>query len=269
MIASSAALGVAMAGYGVASTCFGALLLWGKTHLGTWAHRALLIALIAHVVFLASDYWSPLHRPALHIHHALAWTSLLMVVGYVLASTRHHMHTLGAFVVPLSLVFLAGAAIGLDPDPTSFPASRLVLSIHVGLNIVGIALLALAFAIALAYILQEKLLRRRQLGGMFQHLPPLETLDRVGLYCVGAGFISLTMGILLGIAWILNGHSTASPMRLGHSFAIASWVVYASVLALRLAWGWRGRRAALGTVVGFLCALVGVGAYWVRAYELS
>ena len=48
-------------------------------------------------------------------------------------------------------------------------------------------------------------------------------------------------------------------------FALIAWVLFAAVLLLRLAAGWRGRRAAIGTIVGFLCTAAVLVSYMVRA----
>ena len=46
---------------------------------------------------------------------------------------------------------------------------------------------------------------------------------------------------------------------------IATWWVFAAILGLRVMSGWRGRRAALGTIVGFLCAVSVLAFYVLRA----
>ena len=47
-------------------------------------------------------------------------------------------------------------------------------------------------------------------------------------------------------------------------FAMVSWALFAAVLLLRLAAGWRGRRAAIGTILGYASAVVVLLFYAVR-----
>ncbi len=47
-------------------------------------------------------------------------------------------------------------------------------------------------------------------------------------------------------------------------FGYATWLLIAAVLLLRLVAGWRGRRAAYGTVAGFACAVMVLLIYLVR-----
>jgi ABC-type uncharacterized transport system permease subunit len=52
----------------------------------------------------------------------------------------------------------------------------------------------------------------------------------------------------------LESLTGAASIRAGLGYA--TWVLVAGVLTLRLAAGWRGRRAAYGTIAGVVCVLV-------------
>jgi ABC-type transport system involved in cytochrome c biogenesis permease subunit len=69
------------------------------------------------------------------------------------------------------------------------------------------------------------------------------------------GFPMLTFGIISGViyAQIVRGKFwTWDPKVI---FAGITWLVFAALLHERLAVGWRGRRAAIMTIVGFLILL--------------
>jgi ABC-type transport system involved in cytochrome c biogenesis permease subunit len=88
-------------------------------------------------------------------------------------------------------------------------------------------------------------------------------LDGFSLRAVSVGFPLLTIGVVTGAFWatrVQQGVLVTSPQ----AFGLASWVLFAGVLVLRLAAGWRGRRAAIGTIVGFLCAAAVLVGYVVR-----
>jgi ABC-type uncharacterized transport system permease subunit len=87
-------------------------------------------------------------------------------------------------------------------------------------------------------------------GGM-----PLLRLERMTFRFVGAGFIVLSAALALG-AWF------AHPWRWDHKtvFSVLGWLVFAALLAGRLAFGWRGPAATRGVYVGaalLLLAYVG------------
>ena len=45
---------------------------------------------------------------------------------------------------------------------------------------------------------------------------------------------------------------------------VVAWVLFAAVLLLRVAAGWRGRKAAIGTMLGFLCTMAVLIGYVLR-----
>jgi ABC-type uncharacterized transport system permease subunit len=137
-----------------------------------------------------------------------------------------------------------------------------ILPLHISVNVLGIVAFALAFAAAVGYVIQEQLLRRKQVMGLFQRLPPLDELDALGLKLVTIGFPLFTLGVVSGTLWAaeLGGMS----LRTGQGFALLAWVFFGSVLLARAAAGWRGRRAAIGTMLGFLCAVAALGGYLLR-----
>ena len=48
------------------------------------------------------------------------------------------------------------------------------------------------------------------------------------------------------------------------ALSLVTWLVFGGVLLLRVAAGWRGRRAAMGTIAGFILALLVLVGYLVR-----
>lgn len=84
---------------------------------------------------------------------------------------------------------------------------------------------------------------------------PLLRLESLTLRFVGAGFVMLSLTLLLG-AWF------ASPWRWDHKtvFSVLSWLVFGVLLIGRARFGWRGRQAVRWLVAGstlLLLAYVG------------
>jgi ABC-type uncharacterized transport system permease subunit len=133
-------------------------------------------------------------------------------------------------------------------------------------NLLGIALFLLAGAAAALYLVQEKRLKQKKRatlrgGG---NLPPLDTLDRAIHRFLVAGFLPLTLGVVTGTFWA-RSLETGSPDEVMRAvFGYATWLLIALVLVLRATAGWRGRRAAYGTIAGLACAAAVVIVYLVR-----
>jgi ABC-type uncharacterized transport system permease subunit len=200
--------------------------------------------------------------PVRGLHFALSLVSVLACGAFLVARRRYRVDVVGAFVAPLALSFLLAS--WFVPSEPSKGIKNAVLPLHVAANLLGVALFTLAFAAAVAYLLQDSQLKKKRVAGLFQRLPPLEALDRAEHGFLLAGFPLLTLGILTGTLWA--GHVEAGNARdiARSAFGYVSWLQFAAVLLLRAGWGWRGRRAAYGTITGFGFTLLVLVVYLVR-----
>lgn len=226
-----------------------------------WASGVLGAAIAAHSGFVIFDYAVAGHAPMVDINETFALLSLLISLGYLASMRKHKLTVLGAFITPVTLLLFLGA--GLRRRVPAVPESvrSALLPLHVGVNVLGIVAFALAFAAAVGYVIQEQLLRKKQVIGVFQRLPALDVLDSLGLKLVTIGFPLFTLGLVTGSVWAAQGGWSLSA---GQGFALLAWVFFGSVLLARAAAGWRGRRAAIGTMIGFLFSMAAIVGYLLR-----
>jgi ABC-type uncharacterized transport system permease subunit len=228
-----------------------------------WAPRLVAIGVPLHAAHIV--LWSVvLHVcPVEGIHFALSVAGLLACFAYVLARLRFRMDAVGAFVAPQALAFLlASRFVGpVDDEPRLRSA---LLPFHVVSNLIGIALFTLAFAAAVAYLLQERRLKSKRFAGV-ERLPPIDALDRAEHRFLVAGFPLLTIGILTGTLWSREIEAGGAAEIARAVLSYASWVLIGGVLLLRAAAGWRGRRAAFGTILGFGLTVLVLVFYLVRS----
>lgn len=219
-------------------------------------------ALGAHLAFLLLEA-PPGELPLSDISQILSISSFGIGIAYLLASYRFDVTILGAFVAPLSLMLFLASGLGSSYAPVPPKVQSVMLTLHIGANVIGLVAFALAFVAAIAYMLQERLLRRRQLSGAFQRLPSLDVLDTMGLRAVLVGFPLLTFGMITGTFWLLR--SGGSEFFVSQALGLVAWAIFAGVIVLRVAAGWRGRKAALGTMMGFVFTLLVLAGYALRA----
>jgi len=249
------------------ASCVLYLILLGKggEPIGKWATRILLVAGLSHLAYLGFDMAASGRLPMDNIYQTLSSASLIIVVAYLIASRNYRIAVLGAFITPVTLLFLMGAGLGRTVGPVPAEVRSALVPVHIGANVLGIAAFALAFAVALAYMIQERQLRQKKLSGLFHRLPALDVLDSLGLRFVTIGFPLLTLGIITGTAWAFQIDSNAPAISAAQGFAVLEWLVFASVLLLRVAVGWQGRRAAIGTIIGFACGTAVLLGYLLKA----
>lgn len=251
------------AAYVAASAMFLRFLARGKGDVGVLAPRLVGLGAAAHAghIVLASLV---LHVcPVEGVHFPMSVAAMTMCVAYVFARRRLKIEVAGAFIAPLALTtLLALHFVGGEPEARIRSA---ILPFHVTTNLIGVGLFTLAFSAATLYLVQERLLKRKQIDGVFRRLPPLDVLDRAEHRFLLAGFPLLTIGVITGTLWARRVELGAPSEVLRAVFGYVTWLVIAGVLFLRAAAGWRGRRAAYGTIAGFGFALAVLMIYLLRS----
>jgi cytochrome c-type biogenesis protein CcsB len=124
------------------------------------------------------------------------------------------------------------------------------------LAFISYAAFTIAFGVAVIYLIQRRFLKTKHLGGLFRMLPPLETLDEISYRCLAVGFPLLTVAIISGAIWsekALGSYWSWDPKQ---TWSLITWLIYAALLHGRLTIGWRGKRAALLSIIGFMVLLL-------------
>jgi ABC-type uncharacterized transport system permease subunit len=232
---------------------------------GTLAPRILLVATLLHAAHITASSIVLHVCPVEGIHFALSVASMLACAIYLALRRRYRIDVVGAFVAPLALTFLlASSLVGMSQRDPDARYGRAILPIHVAVNLLGDALFMLAFAAAVAYLLQERRLKQKNFAGFFRKLPPLDALDRAEHRFLLAGFPFLTAGILTGVYWAHDVEAGGAADIARAIFGYTTWLLFAGVLLLRAGAGWRGRRAAYGTIAGFSFAVLVLIIYLLR-----
>ncbi|MFQ5880848.1 MAG: c-type cytochrome biogenesis protein CcsB [Candidatus Methylomirabilales bacterium] len=183
-----------------------------------------------------------------------AWATVLVYLGL---EFRFQRKAMGAFVLPI--ILLTTVAASVLPKGTGALAPVLKgtwIWIHVTLVLLGNAAFALTFGVGLMYLLQERQLKSKSLGAIYYRLPSLEFLDMLSHRTLLVGFPLLTAGLITGsiqaqYAW--GRFLTWDPTQV---LSLITWVIYAGLLQARMTAGWRGRKAAILSIIGFCAVLV-------------
>lgn len=224
------------------------------------ARWILLAAFLAHAVEIGWRGVEKVH-PATSVREALGFLAWLMVGGYLVASLRQRLHMLGAFVAPAALVILAAAR--LSPSGEALPGLTLLGRIHISLATIGVAIFALATALSIVYLIEERNLKRKRFDGfLFRRGLALETLDLMAHRLILIGFPIFTVSIMLGVIWVSQRASGFD--RAEYPLALITWISFAALLVTRTTHGWRGRRSAWLTIIGFVAAVLVFGIYLAR-----
>lgn len=250
--------------FAVATLLYLAYLRWRKNDTGFWASFFALMGWIALSV-------GAVVRGALlgQIPLGSFSDSLLLLVWFLASSffvveQRFGLKAGGAFVLPTVTAGVLYATLTPAEVNMLLPILRSPwVSWHVGLVFAGYATFALAAVAGLLYLLQERELKSKRLTFMHFSLPSLGALERLAVLLVAVGFPCLTLGILTGALWSRQVWGSYIPWDPKVVWTLATWLFYCGALVARRVWGWRGRRIALFTVVGFLAVIANyLGITW-------
>jgi len=229
-----------------------------------WVTRAarwvLFLAFLSHTVEISLRGVDHVH-PGTSIREATGFLSWLVVGGFLWSSVRQRVAVLGVFVAPIAAALLAVAR--LSPSGRATEGLNLLGRIHISLATLGVAAFAIAGGLSMVYLVQERILKGKKFEGiLYRRAVALETLDKMAHRLVLVGFPLFTIGLLLGAIW--GSQRSASFARPEYPIAMLAWAAFGSLIVARSVLGWRGRKAALLTVVGFTAAAVVVVIYFVR-----
>ena len=102
--------------------------------------------------------------------------------------------------------------------------------------------------------IQDHHLHQRHPGGFIRALPPLQTMESLLFEMIGAGFVLLTLALVSGFTFLEDMFA----QRLAHKtiLSITAWIVFGALLWGRLRFGWRGQKALIWTLSGFVVLML-------------
>jgi cytochrome c-type biogenesis protein CcsB len=216
----------------------------------------LLAGFLLHTAALGMHFFHTGYPAVTELRGALSFYSWLMVGVYLLVLLKYRLTVLGCFVAPLALLIsLAAVAFGAGGGELPPGLKTYWLPLHVTLAFLGNAVFALAFGVSLMYLLQEYQLKTRRMTALYKRFPSLETLDRLNYLFLVWGFPLMTLGIVTGSLWAgihWGNYWSWEPRQISSAI---TWLLYGSLLQGRVTAGWRGKRAAFLTIVGFAVVL--------------
>lgn len=250
--------------YGAAAFAFGAGTDEGSA-IRRWARGLLAFAAILHVATIGSQCVDGNH-PFTSVFLATSLGLLLAVVGYLAISARRRpMRALGAVLAPLGLV---GLTIGVVMGPTSAQPEISVglVRAHIVLATLGVTGFVLAAGVAGLYLGMERRLRTKQFKPNASGIS-LRGLDRLHWWLVLLTTPIFTLAIVTGAIALLRegGLEMLSARAVEITAAAVAFFATTASLVSRAVWGLRGRKAAWLTMVAFVCMVLILITYAVRA----
>jgi cytochrome c-type biogenesis protein CcsB len=245
--------------------CFLAYLLFTTSRnktIGILSTSLLIIGLVIHSGGLLFR-WIETHQtgygyvPLSNMYESLIFFSWTIVLIYLILEFKYQQKIIGVFVTPFAFLAIALTSIipGIDSKITPLvPALQSNwLAIHVITCFLGYASFAVSFGISILYLIRNRKENSEEQG--LKWLPSTPILDEINYKSIVIGFPMLTLGIITGAAWANYAWGTYWSWDPKETWSLITWFIYAAFLHARLTRDWRGRKAAILSVVGFIFVL--------------
>ena len=233
---------------------------------GRAATTLLVAGALAHTFVIGMQTMAAGHVPFAGTTQAISTFVWLLVIAYLYTEVTTDERGLGVFVMSIIVALQAVAAVnGPGVEPQSAVLEHPLFWTHVAALLGAYACFGLAAVIGVTYVLQFKEIKAKHLVFFFTRLPSLQVLDVMNSRTVFIGWVLMTIGLLSGAVWVtealtiapddprVQAMSVADPKIF---VALVTWAVYTFQLVARRTIGWRGRRSAYLSAVGFAIVLL-------------
>lgn len=230
-----------------------------------WRRKPLIIAsrilfgitVVLHLFLIITLAFQMNRLPVLSPVQAANMMVFLSSLVFAFFTIKRSTAVLGAFSLPIASFVMGLIMPSLQADNVmSAASSRIWYPLHTLTVISGEALFAVAFVVSLVYLVHDSSIRKGNIHSAVTSLPPLRMLDRILSLCLGAGFVAITGGMIFGALWASSMGIGFSHLATKASAGAVTWFVFAFCLHQKFAMGWRGRRTAIMTILGFILMIL-------------
>jgi cytochrome c-type biogenesis protein CcsB len=291
---SSDLFNVTLLAYIAAMVGYFAYLAFRRDVLWRVARSVALLGLTANVVSIVARAMAAHRVPWGNMYEYSTLLACLVVAGYLfIVEGVYKVRTLGGFALMFSVFTMAIAVVlhfYVAPGPLVPALNSYWIKIHVVAAITGSSLLALGSIITILYLIQDARERRAVQGMRAQTpppimggsvdvdtppdyvpdaddtpssaparrgmLPPAATLDRVAYRVFTFAFPIWTFAVIAGAIWAQSAWGRYWGWDPKETWSFITWTIYAGYLHARSTSGWKGRRAAVIALVGFVSLLI-------------
>jgi ABC-type transport system involved in cytochrome c biogenesis permease subunit len=217
----------------------------GSANRTVLAIRMLWTGWSVHLLLMGLRWLQAGHIPLITAFEFVSFFAMLVIGVFLLFSLNEKNRMLGVFLLPVGLFLMFYAALlPRDIQPVFVIFNSLLLKFHVLTTLLGYAAWAITFAASVCYLYLER--RQTASPGLF---------DRMAYRAAFFAFCFLTLGIITGALWgdRVFGYLWAWDPK--ETWSFITWLIFLAYLHARYTLDWKGRRAAILAIIGFLAVV--------------
>ena len=242
-----------------------------------------LIANLLLFFILASRWIIAGYFPLSNLYESLLFLTWTLLTIYLYLENKTKSKLMGAILIPVALLITGFANLTLSPDMQK--ASPLVpalqsnwLMMHVSMMMLSYATLIMGSLLCILFLViskyqdvdlqlvdesslplynvmldyyEAKLFSPSDEISELGKLKLLQSLDNWSYRIIGLGFPFLTIGIIAGGVWANEAWGSYWSWDPKETWALITWIVFATYLHSRITKGWEGKRTAILGGLGF------------------
>ncbi|MFC0040491.1 c-type cytochrome biogenesis protein CcsB [Actinomadura rayongensis] len=228
-----------------------------------WARLAVTLTALgwlAHLAVLVTRGLAVSRWPWGNMYEFLTAIAFAAMTAFLVVLVRFNARFLGAFVTLAAVIALGVANIWLydSAGPVSPALNSYWIAIHVTAAITATGAFTVAGCATILYLVRERRDAARAVdapGGFWSRVPSTEDLDRLALRVTMFGFPVWTAAIIMGAIWADDAWGSYWSWDPKEVWSFVTWIVYAAYLHARATAGWKGRKAAVLSLIAFAALL--------------
>jgi cytochrome c-type biogenesis protein CcsB len=199
------------------------------------------------------------YAPFSNMYESLVFFAWCTALIYLVIERKYKNQTIGAFSMPFAFLGMALAeywpqwSSDLNPLVPALQSNWLIF--HVITYFIGYAALAVAFGVAVMYLLKNRSEKAGRTSAFMASLPSLKILDELIYKSILFGFVLFTVGTTSGAVWANSAWGTYWSWDPKETWSLITWFVYAATIHAKYTRGWGGERIAWLAIFGFICVM--------------
>jgi ABC-type transport system involved in cytochrome c biogenesis permease subunit len=209
------------------------------------AIRVLWVGWFLHLLLMGLRWIQAGHIPLLTAFEFVSFFAMLVIGVFLLFSIREKNRMLGVFLLPVGLLLMFYSGLmSRDIQPELVIFNSLLLKFHVLTTLLGYAAWSITFAASVSYLYLER-----------KNTASPRLFDQMAYRAAFFAFCFLTLGIITGALWGDRVFGKLWFWDPKETWSFITWLIFLAYLHARYTLDWKGRRAAILAIIGFLAVI--------------
>lgn len=216
----------------------------------------------AHTMWIGTICARTGHPPITNLPEAASFVAWMVFAVELALWIRYRVYAAVFFVYPLVLLLLTISAVVGEEFQVLDPAMRSNLfTAHLLFTTVGTAGLFIGLAFGLLALLQDRALKNKTRGRLWDRIPSLDVCKNVSYRALAIGFSIYTIGLLSGVLWAYRTTAGIGDLRVKQVGAVTAWILFGVLLQSYVSNTYRRKRTlfiSAGAFVAIIVAILGI-----------